>query len=97
MAIIISKENYKSTRNLKTMKIIFHKIFSSLDGKMNFYLTTSDSTFPCFKSVTINSFLSFLCSNRFEVNFYKVVLIIICKHLEHLGDYKPIFTSPSAQ
>jgi predicted nucleic-acid-binding Zn-ribbon protein len=41
-----------------------------------------------------------------EVNFYKVVWIIVCKHLEiytktisrlRLGDYKPIFTSPSAQ
>ena len=39
------------------------------------------------------------------MNFYKVVLIIICKHLEiytktisrlRLGEYKPIFTSPSA-
>ena len=37
------------------------------------------------------------------MNFYKVVLIIICKHLEiytktisrlRLSDYKPIFTSP---
>jgi hypothetical protein len=44
--------------------------------------------------------------NVFEVNFYKVVGIIVCKHLEiytktisrlRLGDYKPIFTSPSAQ
>ena len=43
--------------------------------------------------------------NLFEVNFYKVVWIIVCKHLEiytktisrlRLGDYKPIFTSPSA-
>jgi hypothetical protein len=40
--------------------------------------------------------------NLFEVNFYKVVWIIVCKHLEidtktisrlRLGDYKPIFTS----
>ena len=40
------------------------------------------------------------------MNFYEVVLIIICKHLEiytktisrrKLGDYKPIFISPSAQ
>ena len=39
------------------------------------------------------------------MNFYKVVLILICKHLEiytktisrlTLGDHKPIFTSPSA-
>jgi hypothetical protein len=44
--------------------------------------------------------------NLFEVNFYKVVWIIVCKHLEiytktisrlRLSDYKPIFTSPSAQ
>ena len=44
--------------------------------------------------------------NLFEVNFYKVVWIMVCKHLEiytktisrlRLGDYKPIFTSPSAQ
>jgi hypothetical protein len=44
--------------------------------------------------------------NLFEVNFYKVVWIIVCKLLEiytktisrlRLGDYKPIFTSPSAQ
>ena len=48
----------------------------------------------------------FLYSNKFEVNFYKCVSITICKHLEiytktisrlRLGDYKPIFTSPSAQ
>jgi hypothetical protein len=40
--------------------------------------------------------------NLFEVNFYKVVWIIVCKHLEiytktisrlRLGDYKPILYS----
>ena len=56
-------------------------------------------------------FLSFLYSNKFEVNFYKALLIIICKHLEiyaktisrfRFGDYNPTFgitflliTSPS--
>ena len=44
--------------------------------------------------------------NLFEVNFYKVVWIIVCKHLEiytktisrlRLGDYKPIFTEPKAK
>ena len=34
-------------------------------------------------SVTVAfCFLSFLYNNKFEVNFYKVLLIIICKHLE---------------
>ena len=51
-------------------------------------------------------FVFFLYSNKFEENFFKVVLIIICKHLEiytktisrlRFGDYKPIFSSPSAQ
>ena len=52
------------------------------------------------------AFCLFLHSNKLEVNFYNAVLIISCKHLEiyaetinrlRLGDYKPIFTSPSAQ
>ena len=41
-----------------------------------------------------------------EVSVYKIVLIFFCKYLEiytktisrlRFGDYKPIFTSPSAQ
>ena len=43
------KENYKSTRSLKTKYIIFHKKFSSSDRKMDFYLTTSASTLPRFQ------------------------------------------------
>ena len=51
-------------------------------------------------------FLSLLYSNKFEVIFYKVVLITICENVEmytktinclRLGGYKPIFTSPWAQ
>ena len=51
------------------------------------------------------SFLLFLHSNKFEVKFDKVVLIIICAHLEictkrisslRLGVDKPIFTEPKA-
>ena len=48
--IMFRKENYKSTRNLETMQIIsVHEEFNSLDQKMDFYLTTSDSNFPCFQ------------------------------------------------
>ena len=74
---------------------------------INFQVTID---FPAFWLVKIHwpetSFLRFLHSNKFQGNFCKVKLIIICKHLEiytktisrlRLGDYKPIFTSPSPQ
>ena len=45
------KEIYKSTRSLETKKIIFLEKFSSSDRKMDFYLTTSASTLPCFQII----------------------------------------------
>ena len=42
---MFSKENYKSVRNFETKQILFHEKFSSLDKKMDFYLTTSTSTY----------------------------------------------------
>ena len=40
------KENYKSTRSLKTKLTLFHEKFCSSDRKMDFYLTTGASTLP---------------------------------------------------
>ena len=46
---MFSKENYKSTRNLELNYIKLNEKFASLARKMDFYLTTSGSIFPCFK------------------------------------------------
>ena len=45
---MFSKENYNSIRNLEPKKIILNEKFASLARKMDFYLTISASTFPCF-------------------------------------------------
>ena len=71
-------------------------VLLQLSKVLSLVTLTSDYSFLLF---------SFLYSNEFEVNFCKVWLSIICKQLEihaktishlRLGDYKPIFTSPSA-
>jgi hypothetical protein len=65
-----------------------------------------NATQSCVWDLNFVSKLFIVEINVFEVNFYKVVWIIVCKHLEiytktitrlRLADYKPIFTSPSAQ
>ena len=47
---MFSKEKQKFARNLETKNITFNEKFSNLGRKMNFYLTTSASTFSCFRS-----------------------------------------------
>ena len=37
-----------------TKRILFHKEFSSLDRKLDFYLITSASTFLCFQYIIIS-------------------------------------------
>ena len=46
---MFSKVNDKSTRSLDPKKIILNEKFASLAQKMDFYLTFSASTFPCFQ------------------------------------------------
>ena len=46
---MFSKENYKSTRTLEPKKIIVNEKFASLAQKMDFYLTSSVSSFSCFQ------------------------------------------------
>ena len=47
---MFSKVNYKSTRNWEPAQIILNEKFATLARKMDFYLTTSASTFRVFRS-----------------------------------------------
>ena len=49
------KENFKSTRSLKTKYIIFHEKFSSSDRKIDFYWTTGAVLSRVFRSPSLNS------------------------------------------
>ena len=46
---MFSEENYKLARNLEPKLIILHEKFASLAPKIDFYLTTSASSVPCFQ------------------------------------------------
>ena len=40
---VLNNESYKSSKNLEAKLIVFREKFDNLDGKMDFYLTTSAS------------------------------------------------------
>jgi hypothetical protein len=48
----------KSTKNLETKEILFHEDFSSLDWKMDLYLTTSSTTFQNACAYDTNLFIT---------------------------------------